>query len=105
LSGVVSAQCSSHWPSVLSYNIVVQLRVVKLRVENGELRVTMQRDSVANPQLSILNSQLIKWVYRLLQEFWLPVLRKHARGGERWSRNRCYLLLQADMYFCRNLFP
>lgn len=43
-------------------------------------------------------------MYRLLQEFWLPVLRKHARGGERWSRNRCYLLLQADKYFAVTYF-
>ena len=33
----------------------------KLRVENGELRVTLQPDSAAHSQLSILNSQLIKW--------------------------------------------
>ncbi|CDA87477.1 SpoIID/LytB domain-containing protein [uncultured Bacteroides sp.] len=39
-----------------------KLRVVnKLRVENGELRVTIQPDSVAHSQLSTLNSQLIKW--------------------------------------------
>ena len=39
-----------------------KLRVVnKLRVENGELRVTMQPDSAAHSQLSTLNSQLIKW--------------------------------------------
>ena len=35
--------------------------VNKLRVENGELRVTLQPDSAAHSQLSILNSQLIKW--------------------------------------------
>ena len=33
----------------------------KLRVENGEWRVTVQPDSAAHSQLSILNSQLIKW--------------------------------------------
>lgn len=33
----------------------------KLRMENGELRVTMQPDSAAHSQLSTLNSQLIKW--------------------------------------------
>ena len=39
-----------------------KLRVVnKLRVENGELRVTMQPDNAAHSQLSTLNSQLIKW--------------------------------------------
>ena len=35
--------------------------VNKLRVENGELRVTLQPDGAAHSQLSILNSQLIKW--------------------------------------------
>ena len=35
--------------------------VNKLRVENGEWRVTLQPDSAAHSQLSILNSQLIKW--------------------------------------------
>ena len=35
--------------------------VNKLRVENGELKVTLQPDSAAHSQLSILNSQLIKW--------------------------------------------
>ena len=35
--------------------------VNKLRVENEELRVTLQPDSAAHSQLSILNSQLIKW--------------------------------------------
>ena len=39
-----------------------KLRVVnKLRVENGELRVTMQPDNAAHSPLSTLNSQLIKW--------------------------------------------
>ncbi|WP_455613555.1 SpoIID/LytB domain-containing protein [Bacteroides congonensis] len=33
----------------------------KLRVENGELRVTVQPDSAAISQFSILNSQFIKW--------------------------------------------
>lgn len=33
----------------------------KLRVENGELRVTMQPDNAAHSPLSTLNSQLIKW--------------------------------------------
>lgn len=33
----------------------------KLRMENGELKVTMQPDSAANSPFSILNSQLIKW--------------------------------------------
>ena len=33
----------------------------KLRGENGEVRVTVQADSAAHSQLSILNSQLIKW--------------------------------------------
>ena len=32
-----------------------------MRVENGEWRVTLQPDSAAHSQLSILNSQLIKW--------------------------------------------
>ena len=35
--------------------------VNKLKVENGEWRVTLQPDSAAHSQLSILNSQLIKW--------------------------------------------
>ena len=35
--------------------------VNKLRVENGELKVTLQPDSAAHSQLSILNAQLIKW--------------------------------------------
>ena len=35
--------------------------VNKLRVENGELRVTLQPDSAAHSQLSFLNSQLINW--------------------------------------------
>ena len=35
--------------------------VNKLRVENEELRVTLQPDSAAHSQLFILNSQLIKW--------------------------------------------
>ncbi len=39
-----------------------KLRVVnKLRVENGELRVTMQPDNAAHSPLSTLHSQLIKW--------------------------------------------
>ena len=39
-----------------------KLRVVnKLRVENGELRVTMQLDNAAHSPLSTLHSQLIKW--------------------------------------------
>lgn len=40
---------------------VFSIRLNKLRVENGELKVAMQHDSADNSPFSILHSQLIHW--------------------------------------------
>ena len=45
--------------AVISRSWLLNKLVNKLRVENGELRVTMQPDSAAHSQLSTLNSQLV----------------------------------------------
>ena len=47
--------------AVISRSWLLNKLVNKLRMENGELRVTVQPDSAAHSQLSTLNSQFIKW--------------------------------------------